>query len=229
MGIAQKVKAHSPTSGHIWHKCCRYRVNKKKNLSHTVLNLHIVWLKRVMSKQVTACANADCVRSLGALTSVTYLSWCNGGGMLHRPSSIRRQRSRALDRLLVECGGVAASSQSVRNVRNQTHFRNRWTAHWVHSTPRTPRIHETNRGARAGQEELQKLSLSFFQVCADSWMLWTLIMEQRNSVFDYDYCRAKLFTNPVESANSFSRITVRLVHGVLAGFEQTIKFSPLSI
>lgn len=137
--------------------------SKKKNLSHTALNLSIVWLKRVMSKQVTACANADCVRSLGALTSVTYLSWCNGEGMLHRPSSIRRQRSRALDRLLVECGGVAASSQSVRNVRNQTHFRNRWTAHWVHSTPRTPRIHETNRGARAGQEELQKLSLSFFK------------------------------------------------------------------
>lgn len=56
-------------------------------------------------------------------------------------------------------------------------------------------------------------------------MLITLIMEQRNNVFDYDYRRAKLCSDPVESANSFSHSRVCLIHSVLAGFEQTIKFS----
>lgn len=81
-----------------------------------------------------------------------------------------------MNRLLVYCSTVEVSSHSVRDVCNQAHFRNRWAAHWAHRMPRTPRIPETNMGARV---LLDKQNDSVF-AC---WMCATFRLQRRKKVF----------------------------------------------
>lgn len=71
--------------------------------------------------------------------------------MSHWRFSINHQQWRRLNRLLVNCSATPENSHSVRNVCNQSHFGNRWAAHWTHMMLRTPRIHPTKRGAKCSR------------------------------------------------------------------------------
>lgn len=64
-----------------------------------------------------------------------------------------------------KCSGVAAGSRSVRNVRNQSHFRNRCAARWVHSTPRTPRVRKKEQRCTSSSAHSQ-----LYHVCMN-WRL----------------------------------------------------------